>query len=88
MLHLSKRLESPTLLLCGAQDAKCYVGMNQESGCSPSTASRAGVSLSAEWSPEMDSAFLVMGNDSVVWECSQPHVRESVSAVSSATTLS
>lgn len=61
MLRLSTRLVSPTLLLCGAQDAKCYVGMSQESGCCPPVASHAEVSLSAERSPEMDSAFLVMG---------------------------
>lgn len=29
-----------------------------------------------ERSPGMDSAFLVVGSDSVVWECSQPCVRE------------
>lgn len=84
----SKAGVSPIVVLCGAQDAKCYGGMGQESGCSPPVASRAGVSLSAERSPEMDSAFLVMGNDSVVWECSQPHVREPGSALRSAMKLS
>lgn len=40
MLHFRIRLVSPTLLLCGA---KCYTGMSQESGCSPSATSDAGV---------------------------------------------
>lgn len=51
MLHLSTRLESPTLLLCGAQEAKCYVGMSQESGCCSAATSCAGVSLSSKRSP-------------------------------------
>lgn len=40
MLHFRIRLVSPTLSLCGA---KCYTGMSQESGCSPSATSHAGV---------------------------------------------
>lgn len=88
MLHFSTRQVSPSLLLCVAPDAKCYVGMSQESGCPPSIASHAVVSLPAERSPEMDSAFLVMGNDSVVWDCSQLHVRELMSALNSAMTVS
>lgn len=45
MLHFRTRLVSPTLLLWGA---KCHAGMSQESGCSPSAASHAGVTSSWE----------------------------------------
>lgn len=45
MLHVRTRLVSPTVLLCGA---KCSSGMSQESGCSPSATSHAGVTLSWE----------------------------------------
>lgn len=72
MLHVRTRLVSPTVLLCGA---KCYSEMSQESGCSPSATSMLG-SPCPEKPPGMDSAFLVIGNDSVVWECPQPAVRE------------
>lgn len=46
MLHFRTRLVFSHTVLCGA---RCYTGMSQGSGCSPSATSHAGVTLSWEY---------------------------------------